>query len=533
MPCPYASLRDFVCKAGSRVQGSKKEVRLGLSNPWTLEPYLTSLSLVPFVAFVVKDADNGMEAEAGDQRAIAILGAGVAGLATAWQLAEAGRHRVIILEKAEQAGGLAATVGLDGARLDIGSHRIHSDYFPEALTLLRTLLGDELLEVPRRGRLRLKERYVPYPPMLVDFLAALGPVEIARCAAAFVGARLRRRPTQRSYEDYLVPRVGRRAYDLFYAPYARKLFGLEPDQVALSAAKTRISTGSPLRLAAQILARRRAPARADVFYYPAGGFGSIPQALLDAARGRGVTLRTGVTVQSLSIEGTRIGSVAFDLDGASTTVPVDAVVSTIPLAQLVRLVQPAAPASVGEAAAGLRWRGIRLLQVLIDRSRCLDGETYYFPEERYCFGRISEPAQFSSRLRSRSDRTALNIEVICSPGDAVWSLDEAQFFAHVLRDVRAIDLFRPDEVLEYRSLRVPAVYPVYDLAYRDRLAHVLAWVASFDNLYSIGRGGMFLHGNTDHSIHLGLRLAEHLARPDARAASWSSHLGAEEFTVRD
>ena len=421
-----------------------------------------------------------MDAEASRQPAVVILGAGVAGLATAWRLTQAGRRRVIVLERAEQAGGLAATVALDGSRLDVGSHRIHRDYFPEALTLLRTLLGDELLEVPRRGRLRLNGRYVPYPPTLVDFLAALGPVEIARCAAALVGARLRQRPTPRSYEDYLLPRVGQRAYDLFYAPYARKLFGLRPDQVAVSAAKTRISTESPFTLAAQMIARRRAPSRADVFYYPAGGFGSIPQALLSAARGRGAELRTGVTAQSLAAEGTRIGSIVFERDGESTTLPVDALVSTIPLAQLVRLVHPPAPASVGEAAAGLRWRGIRLLQVLINRSRCLEGETYYFPEERYCFGRISEPAQYSSRLRSRSDRTALNIEVICSPGDALWSLDEAEFLARVLRDVRAIDLFHPDEVLEHRSLRVPAVYPVYDLDYRDRLTRVLAWIASFD-----------------------------------------------------
>ncbi len=478
-------------------------------------------------------SENGAVSGSAERPATLILGAGVAGLATAWKLGDLRVAPVIVLERGTQPGGLAGSVDLDGMRLDIGSHRVHPSYFPEALALLRELLGDDLLEVPRRGRLRLNGGYVDYPPTLIDFLGALGPVEIARCAVALVAARVRRCPVARSYEDYLLPRVGRRAYDLFYAPYARKLFGLPPDQVSVTAARTRITTGRPLAVAARILARRRAGVRSDVFYYPANGFGSIADALLAAARAHGVELRTGATVQRVQTDGRRVRAVVFAVDGAPATLPAETVVSTLPLDLLVGLVEPAPPARVQAAAAGLRWRGIRLLQVVLARTRCLDGETYYFPEERYCFGRISEPPQFSPRLRSRPDRTALNIEVICSPGDALWACDEAAFFDRVLHDVGTIGLFDPGDVVAHRSIRVPAVYPVYDLAYREHLTEVLGWADSFENLYTIGRGGMFLHGNTDHSIHLGLRLAAHLADPAAGARDRHRALPPEEFRVRD
>ncbi|MEO8606138.1 MAG: FAD-dependent oxidoreductase [bacterium] len=474
---------------------------------------------------------------------IVILGAGVAGLATAYRLAELGRGPVLVLERAATAGGLAGTVEFGGARFDMGSHRVHPQSYPDALALMRRLLGNDLLRVRRHGRLRFNGGYLDYPPTLGDFLAVLGAREIARCGAALLAARLRAPSTVReapSYENYLLPRVGRRAFDLFYAPYARKVFGLEPAQVSAAAAKTRITTARPWALVWQMarLARPRREPDGDgdagaFFYYPRQGFGSIGAALRDAAVGRGVEIRTGVTVRGLRRSDSDVTEVIADAGGTSHTIRAAAVVSSLQLAGLLRLLDPAPPTAVRDAAESLRWRGIRLLQVVLDRPRCLDGETYYFPEERYVFGRISEPPLFSEALRGAPGTTALNIEVICSPGDALWSLDDDRFLDHVAQQAAELGLFVRGDVRAARSLRLPAVYPVYDRDYRARLDAVLTWLRGIDNLYSIGRGGLFLHANTDHSIHLGLRLAQHLAAPEASAATWDGAFPADEMTVRD
>lgn len=50
---------------------------------------------------------------------------------------------------------------------------------------------------------------------------------------------------------------------------------------------------------------------------------------------------------------------------------------------------------------------------------------------------------------------------------------------------------------------------------------------------TIGRGGIFLYANTDHSIHLGLRLAAHLADPGPRPRDYHRALPPEEFRLRD
>jgi protoporphyrinogen oxidase len=281
------------------------------------------------------------------------------------------------------------------------------------------------------------------------------------------------------------------------------------------------------------VARLLTPRRA-FYYYPRRGFGSIAEALCREAQAGGARVRTKVVVSRLEARPGGPCRVDAAWDGERHEIHADAVVSTIPLGRLAALLRPAAPEAVTESARELRWRGIRLLQVLLRTDRALSGgETYYFPEETFVFGRISEPAQYSPQLAPGPGRTLLNVEVICTPGDALWSREEAAFSADVVADAERAGVLRRDEVVETRSVFLPAVYPVYDTAYRDRLEGVLGWIESHGNVYSIGRGGLFLHANADHSIALGLRLARHMAGEGALSRGWRAGLGEELFRVRD
>ena len=60
------------------------------------------------------------------------------------------------------AGGLAASITVDGQRVDLGSHRLHPSIRRDLLDDLRGLLGDELQLRPRNGRIRLDGRWVAF-----------------------------------------------------------------------------------------------------------------------------------------------------------------------------------------------------------------------------------------------------------------------------------------------------------------------------------------------------------------------------------
>ncbi|MCZ7528121.1 MAG: NAD(P)/FAD-dependent oxidoreductase [Acidimicrobiia bacterium] len=79
-----------------------------------------------------------------------MLGAGPAGLGAAYRLARAGRS-VVVLERADEPGGLAGSFEVAGVRVDHGSHRLHPACPPPVLETLRELLGPGLRRRPRRG----------------------------------------------------------------------------------------------------------------------------------------------------------------------------------------------------------------------------------------------------------------------------------------------------------------------------------------------------------------------------------------------
>jgi len=67
---------------------------------------------------------------------LVVLGAGPAGLAAAWRAARKGLS-VIVLERGDSVGGMAASFDVAGFRVDFGSHRLHPAIPPHLLTDLR------------------------------------------------------------------------------------------------------------------------------------------------------------------------------------------------------------------------------------------------------------------------------------------------------------------------------------------------------------------------------------------------------------
>ena len=104
---------------------------------------------------------------------IVILGAGPAGVGAAYQLRRTGRARVTVLEQNTVVGGNAGSFDAGGQRLDYGSHRLHPATEPHLMAEIRSLLGDDLLDRPRHGRIHLRGKLIHFPLKPVDLLLRL------------------------------------------------------------------------------------------------------------------------------------------------------------------------------------------------------------------------------------------------------------------------------------------------------------------------------------------------------------------------
>ena len=106
---------------------------------------------------------------------VVILGAGPAGVGAAYRLAASGKARATVLERSGHVGGLASSFELAGLRVDFGSHRLHPACSPRVLADIRALLGDDLLDRPRHGRIGLMGRWIHFPLKPVDLALRLPP----------------------------------------------------------------------------------------------------------------------------------------------------------------------------------------------------------------------------------------------------------------------------------------------------------------------------------------------------------------------
>ena len=199
---------------------------------------------------------------------LVVLGAGPAGLAAAWQAARRGMS-VVVLERAQAVGGMAASLEVAGVRVDRGSHRLHPTTPANVLADLRVLLGDDLQLRRRNGRLHIADRWLGFPLRPTELARALPPGLIARAGAEAILAPLRRGRTV-SYADALRRGLGPTLYEALYAPYALKLWGRPGEQIDAEQARRRVSADTPWKIAV-----------ADA---PTAAGGAGPDVLLPAAR---------------------------------------------------------------------------------------------------------------------------------------------------------------------------------------------------------------------------------------------------------
>jgi protoporphyrinogen oxidase len=456
---------------------------------------------------------------------IVILGAGPAGLALALRLLQRDDldAEVHVIEREPVVGGLAGSFCHRGICFDYGSHRLHPAIGPEPLAELQALLGDDLALRPRRGRIRLGGRFVGYPLRPLDLATRLPPrlmLGLARDAAA----RLLRRsqPEAETYAATLEAALGPTLAQAFYFPYARKLWGLAPDQIAAEQAKRRVSAGSLTKMVRRVLAsvlKLDEGTSGQSYYYPRRGFGQICEALAEAVTARGGQIHLGAQVEVIHLQdgptwdrrppgrqggagAKRHGMAELALGaprgGHGARLTATRIYSTIPLGELVPLLDPA-PEAIRDAAAGLRYRAMVLCYLILPVDRFTPYDAHYFPGAETAISRVSEPKNYFG-AEAPKGLTGLCVELPCWPEDPVWSMSDAEVGALALRELERAGLplaVPPQEALVRRQRHA---YPVYDLAFAARLERIEAHIGAIPELVTLGRQGLFAHDNVHHAF---------------------------------
>ena len=449
---------------------------------------------------------------------MAILGAGPAGLGAAYRLARRGAFDVTVIERGEVVGGNAGSFEVEGLRVDYGSHRLHPSCAPEILTDIQGMLGDDLLDRPRHGRIRLRGRWVHFPLKPADLAAHLPPGFIAGVAADSL-RKLGPRRQAETFAGVLEGGLGRTICRDFYFPYARKIWGVDPDVLDPEQARRRVSAGSlgkMVRKALNSVPGFKRPGGGR-FYYPRRGFGAISEAYSRAATTAGAHLRLRTSVAAVEAPGGRIEAVRVTGPEGMERIPARQVLSTIPISQLARVLQPEAPAEVQEAACALRFRSMILIYLVLDTGRFTEFDAHYFPDPEIAITRLSEPKNYG--LAEAPGRTVLCAELPCSTADSVWRATDVELARLMTQALDAAGLPVGCAVRAVATRRLAQAYPIYTREYREHFDRIDEWLGGIEGLVTFGRQGLFAHDNTHHALAMAYALDRCLdddARLDAR-----------------
>jgi protoporphyrinogen oxidase len=443
-----------------------------------------------------------------------VLGAGPAGVGAAYRAAMAG-HRVVVLERGPGPGGAAASFEVEGVRVDHGSHRLHPAIDPRILADLRGLLGDELQRRPRNGRIYLEGRWIRFPLRPADLARSLPP-SFAAAAARDAATAWARRARADTFAETLRAGLGPTMCQRFYFPYARKLWGLDPSELAGEQARRRVTAGSPGRLLARVA--RGAGRSGTWFWYPRRGFGTISERLAEAAAATGAQLRYRTAAERVELGRDRA---TVTLAGGER-VSARRVWSTIPLPALARMADPAPPEVARAAAGQLAFRAMLLVYLVLDAGRYSPYDAHYLPDQGTPVTRISEPTNYRDG-DDPAGRTVLCAELPCRRGDELWHADDARLAALVAAAMADRGLPEPGPLRSVTIRRLPNAYPVYRVGYAAPFQALDAWAAAQPTLLTFGRLGLFAHDNTHHALAMAWAAADAL-RPDGTfdQAAWTS-----------
>ena len=436
--------------------------------------------------------------------AVTVLGAGPAGLAAALELAESGVN-VTVVEKQNHVGGNATSFEFGGIYVDYGSHRLHPASPPQVLKRIRGLLGDDLLTRPRHGRIRLMGRWIHFPLRPADLLLKMHP-RFAMGVGIDLASKLIPRSekyTDETFATVLEKGLGKTICKEFYFPYARKIWGIEPESISPIQAYKRVSAGSIGKMLKRLLPMGGGSGGAStkgIFYYPRYGFGQISRALHDAAVAAGATIHLGATVKKISLQNGNSNVVTSD--GTSIQkIPTDQIYSTIPITLLTRLVDTPVPSEVVKASDSLEFRSMVLVYLLLDQGRFTEFDAHYFPGEEIPFTRISETKNYSDR-QEPAGRTSLCAEIPCFRDSEVWSMPDEKLASLVSDGLAQAGLPVMTDILDMQVRRIPFAYPLFGVGYEKQFEKIDAWVNQLDGILSFGRQGLYVHDNTHHAIFM-------------------------------
>jgi protoporphyrinogen oxidase len=501
------------------------------------------------------------------KRKAIIIGAGPAGLTTAYELLKRTDIQPVIYEMSDEIGGISRTVKYKGNRIDIGGHRFFSksdrvmNWWQNILPLQGSPSQDDLKlkrDVPlskkagapdpekenkvllirnRISRIFFLRRFFSYPISLnMETILNLGIFRCIKIGITYFWIRLFPIRPEKSLADFYINRFGKELYNTFFRDYTTKVWGITPDKISPEWGAQRVKG---LSISKAILHAVRSIFKTDKsigqkgtetslieqFTYPKYGPGQMWETVAEMVQKDGAELHMKKTCSGLIYEDGEIKGVEItDTDtGEKQVVTGDLYFSTMPVKDLILGMGKNVPDKAHEVADGLIYRDFITVGLLLKKLKVKNKSTFktvndivpdnwiYIQERDVIVGRVQVFNNWSPYLVADENNVWLGLEYFLNDTDEMWSWEDKKMAQLGIDEMVKIDIIDRADVLDSVVIRTPKTYPAYFGSY-DQFDHIRDFVDGIDNLYMVGRNGLHRYNNQDHSMLTAMTAVDNIAK---------------------
>jgi protoporphyrinogen oxidase len=425
---------------------------------------------------------------------IVVLGSGMAGFGASHRLRAEG-IRPVVFEKSSYAGGHTASfVDAQGFLFDLGPH-ISFTKDPRIQEFLANAVGGEYEALQVKLDNIWRGLRLTHPVQL--HLNGLSHDLIVEIIADFVRHQDMAKGPINHYEDWLVASYGRKFAELFPMTYTRKYHTTSASNMSTEWLGPRMYRPS----LEELLRGALAPWNPEVHYitnfrYPKrGGFLSYLKEFASIA-----DIRLGQEVVAVD---PRAKTVRF---ANGTTTPYGALVSSIPLPELIPMVA-GVPKDVVAASRRLACTTCVLVNVGVDRAELSEGQITYIYDEDLAFTRLSFPHMLSAH-NAPAGCGSIQAEVYFSAKYKPLTVPTEQIIDRVIADLKKVGILNEsDRIVTRHASVVRHANVIFDLERAEAIKQVHGFLDDVGIRYC-GRYGDWGYMWTDESFISGERAAE-------------------------
>ncbi len=441
-----------------------------------------------------------------ETKKVVIIGAGPAGLTAAYQLCKEGVESVV-LEKDDVVGGISRTVNYKGYLFDIGGHRFFTKV-KAVDDMWREVLGErKFLRRSRLSRIYYNKKFFHYPLKATNALLGLGIWNCFMMVGSYARAQLFPVKNEQSFEDWICNRFGKRLYHTFFKTYTEKVWGIPCNEISADWAAQRIKGLSLISTIKNALLSAQPQNKSDViktlidaFDYPEKGPGQMWEMVAESIQENGSSLKMKSGVEKIVWQKGRVTALEIEVDGKTETVSGTHFISSMPMQELVRKMDPPPPAEVREAADKLGYRDFLTVSLVINKADLFSDNWIYIHDPDVKVGRIQNFKNWSPQMVPDPNMTCLGLEYFCFEGDGLWTMSDEDLVALGAKELGILGLVDPNDVTDGAVVRMPKAYPVYDGVYAEAVDTIRDFLEGLGNMYLVGRNGMHKYNNQDHSM---------------------------------